>query len=297
MATPALNAQIRREQTMRRKEEMALSRQKYTASWDYSGGGLGYGYGYGLRMPKRTGGDDKTKNDKKAVADGTPINGAHMQRVRINSQAILGHLTSLLGETERRSTPRTFMRPFKPLVYFQPKMKEILASLEEKWADKEAFEDVESDLSVGTPEEDDLVEAEPESTAKASASSSSGDDNTADDDSNQEDEKESLQSVDSNAEDIEFLMDGVDALRDMRCYVDFVENEVVPLYNQFNDPSVTRVRFDDLWALFRVGDLIHMPPSNESTERYHELWRVYRVKSPLPNSKYSGDRCRASPGY
>lgn len=112
------------------------------------------------------------------------------------------------------------MRPFKPLVYFQPQMKEVLASLEGKWADKESFEEVKSKMSVVTHEEDDLVEAEPEPAAKVAASPSDGDaDTSGSENSNEEDDKESLHSVDSNAEDIEFFMDGVDALRDMRCYV------------------------------------------------------------------------------
>lgn len=84
MATPGLNAQVRREQTLRRKEELASNRYKYMAGWEYSGAGLSYGYGCGPRIPKRVGGDVKAKNDKRTVSDGTPIHGAHMQRVRIN---------------------------------------------------------------------------------------------------------------------------------------------------------------------------------------------------------------------
>lgn len=256
-----LNAQISREQTLRRKEKMASSRQKYLAGREKA---LSCGYeiaDFRLKVSKSPSGDDNTKNNEKAGTDGTPIQGAYMQRVRINSQAILGHLTSLLGETEKRSTPRTFMRPFKPLVYFQPKMKEILDSLEEKWADKEAFEEFETEVS-----NEDI-------------DTSDGEDGQEDDDN------ESLCSLDSDEEDLGIQMDGIDALKDMRCYVDFIENEVMPLYNQFNDASAIRVRFDDLWALFRVGDLIHTPPSDEIAGRYHGLWRIYRVKSPLPNSE------------
>lgn len=211
-----------------------------------------------------------------------------MMRIRINSQAVLGHLTSLLGETERRSTPRTFIRPFKPLIYYQQKMKDILAALEEKWGDVEGLEE-DSETPVEIAED---IESFDESSIEPPNASEQGaeavDDSASDEDDEDYDDsdRKSLQSVDSNAEDQEIIMDGFQALRDMRCYVNFVETEVMPLYNQYDDTSVTKVRYEDLWSLFRVGDLIYMPASNDNSGRYHELWRVYRVKSPQPESQY-----------
>lgn len=211
-----------------------------------------------------------------------------MMRIRINSQAVLGHLTSLLGETERRSTPRTFIRPFKPLIYYQQKMKDILAALEEKWGDVEGLEE-DSETPVEIAED---IESFDESSVEPPNASEQGEEAADDSASDEDDEdyddsdRKSLQSVDSNAEDQEIIMDGFQALRDMRCYVNFVETEVMPLYNQYDDTSVTKVRYEDLWSLFRVGDLIYMPASNDNSGRYHELWRVYRVKSPQPESQY-----------
>lgn len=230
-----LPAQIRREQTARRKEELARSRQKWGGGgYGYGGYGGADGYGYGYEtasyVPKKLGGDDKVKNDKKLAADASQLHDAQMQRIRIQSQAVLGHLTSLLNETERRSTPRTFIRPFKPLIYFQPKMKEILATLEEKWGDVEGLEDIQSESPTMTPpsEEPEIVEPVTESSKPAQ----DGDDASQSGEEDEEDDRQSLQSVDSNAEEQELLMDGVEALRDMRCYVDFVDNEVMPLHEQ-----------------------------------------------------------------
>lgn len=214
-----------------------------------------------------------------------------MMRIRINSQAVLGHLTSLLGETERRSTPRTFIRPFKPLIYYQHKMKDILGALEEKWGDVEGLEEEEEEeTSVETADDIEFVDETSAEPSKAAAQGEEAADDSASDDDDEDyddDDRESLQSVDSNAEDQEIIMDGFQALRDMRCYVNFVDTEVMPLYNQYNDSSATTVRYEDLWSLFRVGDLIYMPASNDNSGRYHELWRVYRVKSPQPDSQYS----------
>lgn len=217
------------------------------------------------------------------------LQGTNMMRIRINSQAVLGHLTSLLGETERRSTPRTFVRPFKPLIYYQQKMKDILGALEEKWGDVEGLEEEESEASCETPDDIDFVDEASVEPPKAAVQGEDGADDSASDDDDEaydDDDRKSLQSVDSNAEDQEIIMDGLQALRDMRCYVNFVDNEVMPLYNQYSGTSATKVRYEDLWSLFRVGDLIYMPASNDNSGRYHELWRVYRVKSPQPDVKY-----------
>ena len=88
----------------------------------------------------------------------TQTNDAEIHRIRIQSQPVLGHLTSLLNDTEQRSTPRTFMRPFKALVYFQPRMKEILKTLEEKWGDVEDLDESDSIKVSETPEEVEIIE-------------------------------------------------------------------------------------------------------------------------------------------
>ncbi|SCO90709.1 related to TOB3 (member of AAA-ATPase family) [Fusarium oxysporum] len=262
MSGTGTQAQIRREHGLRRREEMARLRQKYMY---YPGGGV-------IETPHRkTDAYEKARREK----DSQPSSDSEIQRIRIQSQPILGHLTALMNDTEKRSSPRTFMRPFKTLVHFQPKMREILATLEDKWAD---FEDIGSESSevVDVAEETEAEVVDEEEAAE------DGDDVTS-----QTSEASSIESVDSDAdEDYDNLMDSPEALRDMRCYVDFVDKEVLPLYNRFEGSTADRVKFDDLWSLFRVGDLIYMPASGETGGRYHEIWRVYKVRSPEPETSY-----------
>ncbi|XXH00022.1 hypothetical protein Hte_006363 [Hypoxylon texense] len=267
MAGPNLQAQIRREQATRRKEELARMRQKYLLSY-------GMGGGHTHVAQDRRDAQERSRKDKRAEA--IQPNETEIERVRIQSQPILGHLTSLLKDTEQRSTPRTFVRPFKALVYFQPKMKEILATLEEKWADYEELDEIESEKVIDSPEEVEIVESIDSRDNDASSQAASGDD----------DDTESLLSVDSNAEDIDTIMDSPEALRDMRCYVNFIDNEVMPLHSRFDGTSADKVKFDDLWSLFRVGDLIYMPAAGETAGRYHEVWRVYRTEVPEPEAAY-----------
>lgn len=267
MSGPGTQAQIRREHGLRRREEMARLRMNWL---NYSSlGGVIEG------PKKKVDVYEKARREKKG--DAVPASDAEIQRVRIQSQPILGHLTALMNDTEKRSAPRTFMRPFKTLVHFQPKMKEILSTLEDKWAD---FEDLASESSEAVELDVAEVEAEPEVIdAKTGEEGADGE--------NDKDETESLLSVDSNEEeDYDNLMDSPEALRDMRCYVDFIDNEILPIYNRFEGSSADRVKFDDLWSLFRVGDLIYMPASGETGGRYHEVWRVYKTRSPEPETSY-----------
>ncbi|KAI2641364.1 hypothetical protein GGS26DRAFT_1601 [Hypomontagnella submonticulosa] len=266
MAGPNLQAQIRREQASRRKEEVARVRQKYLQSY-----GVSKEPAYVPSYKSDT--LEKALRSKRAEAALT--NETEIQRIRIQSQPILGHLTSLLKDTEQRSTPRTFVRPFKALVYFQPKMKEILATLEEKWADYEELEEVDSEKLSETPEEVEIVESVDSKDNDSGSQAGSDDDDT-----------ESLLSVDSNAEDLDTIMDSPEALRDMRCYVNFIEKEVMPLHTRFDGTGTDKVKFDDLWSLFRVGDLIYMPAVGDTAGRYHEVWRIYRTEVPEPEASY-----------
>ncbi|KAI1297570.1 hypothetical protein F5Y03DRAFT_278096 [Xylaria venustula] len=269
MRGPTLEGQIRREQAKRRREELARLRQSYMVT----NGGL-------KEEPRNAAKDSEERARKDKKIEALQPNDGEIDRVRIQSQPVLGHLTSLLNETEQRSTPRTFLRPYKALVYFQPKMKEILATLEEKWGD---VEDLEESASEGagdaTPDEVEFVEATNDKESIHGETPQEGGDALFDD-------AASIVSIDSNAEDLDTIMDSVEALRDMRCYVDFVDSEIMPLYNQYNGTTAERVKYDDLWSLFRVGDLICMPTGGENTGRYHEVWRIYRIELPEPQAMY-----------
>lgn len=118
------------------------------------------------------------------------------------------------------------MSPLKPLIYFQPKMRQTLATLEEKWADFEDLETFESDIVEVTGE--DIV-------AKINDVSGESQDDGFETPSH-DDERGivSLVSVDSNVdEDFDSVMDSPEALQDMRCYVNFIETDVLPLYTRF----------------------------------------------------------------
>ncbi|KAI1464464.1 uncharacterized protein F4812DRAFT_462523 [Daldinia caldariorum] len=264
-----LQAQVRRELALRRKEDHARTRQHMLLAY-----GLPREQVFDSRSKNAA--SEKSKREKKA--EGAQTAEGEMQRIRIQSQPILGHLTSLLKDTEQKSTPRTFIRPFKALVYFQPKMKEILATLEEKWAD---YEDIEDIQSVDLPEIPDMESLKSKSKDRVKSDVKGGNDGEEDqddDDDDDDDDNESLHSVDSNAEDLDTIMDSPEALRDMRCYVNFIDKEVMPLHDRYSNKAADKVKFDDLWSVFRPGEIIYMPSAGETSGRYHEVWRIYKVK-------------------
>ncbi|KAI1180208.1 hypothetical protein F4777DRAFT_365176 [Nemania sp. FL0916] len=193
-----------------------------------------------------------------------PKEGGWIQRVRIQSGPIIYHLSKAVGASWPTSTPVTFRRPFKVLIYFHDKMKQALAELENKWADEERRQ---RDEQVGSK------------TGKKEASNDNVD-------------KDGVYDSDDDGEPIDPTADSVEALRDMRCYVEFINNEILPLSKLFDGTARRKVRFDDLWLLFNIGDLIWISDAMTSVApgrtagMYQPLWRVYNIYAPRGAFEY-----------
>ena len=164
-----------------------------------------------------------------------------ISRIRIQSPTILFILSKIMQESWG-SQPRTFIRPFSPLIYFHPQVLDFLRELELKWGQK-----------------DETLEA-----ARTPAS--------LDGNSEQTIEGDKVSVGDSAA-----------ALADLKCYVQFMESEIIPLYSQFDNldgTSNAKVRFHDLWYLFRTGELIYRSVGGgqiQETNDFslgHRAWRI-----------------------
>lgn len=84
---------------------------------------------------------------------------------------------------------------------------------------------------------------------------------------------------------LEKIYSSNDALEDVKCYVKFVKEKLLPDYHQFDGEisSKTKVRFDDLWYLFRSGDLVHIPSSPKEahiarSSTQQTTWRIYSIR-------------------
>lgn len=182
--------------------------------------------------------------------------GGWVQRVRINSQAVLGFLAKAAAEVWALDQPRTFLRPFRVLIYFQDKMKEALNELEQKWANtpgSQAAEDNVDHATVGTAQES------PE------ASKTSNDVPMPSPDENFKAEKKTAVPGQQN---VDAFMGSYDTLKEMRCYVNFVDKEIMPLVDMFEATAKKEIRFEELWLLFKTGETIYGPPGERVIRRH-----------------------------
>ncbi|KAL7815031.1 hypothetical protein V8C44DRAFT_363437 [Trichoderma aethiopicum] len=151
-------------------------------------------------------------------------------RVRINSRAVMMYLGRQSAAGKKwNGRPHVFKRPFRYLIHFHEQMKEALAELEESASS---------------------AEAKPADGQPAQAPNAGKD----------------KERSDSDSLGIDSLFNDSDTLAEMRLYVKFMEEQVMPEYQRFQieDMAIapTKVRWDLLWYLFKPGDLVYVPNLN-----------------------------------
>lgn len=70
---------------------------------------------------------------------------------------------------------------------------------------------------------------------------------------------------------IQELCRNKDALNELVCYVDFMENQIMPdsrRYRNESSPLPETIRWEDLWYLFKPGDLIYVKRDTESFDAF-----------------------------
>ncbi|KAE8326056.1 hypothetical protein BDV39DRAFT_206441 [Aspergillus sergii] len=184
-----------------------------------------------------------------------------IQRVRIQSEPILENIQNVTNASGWDvARPWTFLRPFDCFAFFQDKLKDKLQMLERQWGNAERLylERQESGQAAGVGTGD-----------KKMTLLEDGDEPNDEKDQRTRDREE----------------EGVIALRHMRCYVEFVDKEILPLWDRFTDSSQRKVRFRDLMMLFRYGDILYSPSdageskdpqlsSSETKSMHQTAWRL-----------------------
>lgn len=182
-----------------------------------------------------------------------------IRRIRLQSPALLKILSNVQGETWS-SRPRTYFRPFSSLFYFHPQMKRVLSDLEQRWA---SFINPDGSVIPISP----------------TATTAPHDDFAIQD--GYEDHEEPVDNCPS-------------ALLAMRCYMTFMEAEVIPEYYRWDSltdtdainlgPS-TLIRFSDLGYLFRTGEFMYRDldsdePGKRDFRMGKKTWRCYGMHVP-----------------
>ncbi|KAI4915266.1 hypothetical protein J4E85_010390 [Alternaria conjuncta] len=233
-----------------------------------------------LRIPGRIPGPPPPPADpmtitKHGLAHSEVRRGSWIRQVRINSRAVMKILGKFSDADKTwEGKPHTFMQPFRHLLHFHEKMKKELQVIEAKIAG-----------SAVPPETKNtsLDEIKPIVTAPGSV--------VDDEDANNDKDKDSdnLEGLDLNKETLE----------EVQCYVDFVEEHLLPLRQQFFDPPTpgvpTRVRYDELPYLFEPGDLVYVPKSGQqgpnANSTTQEIRRVFSVDVGYNKDWETGCNC------
>ncbi|KAM7188348.1 aaa family ATPase [Rhypophila sp. PSN 637] len=177
-----------------------------------------------------------------------------IRRIRLQSPALLKIMASVQGETWS-FRPRTYFRPCSSLIYFHSEMKTKLVELEERWGH--------------------LIHPDGSVTGFNPAGGLYGHSHNS-----QQDQQESLQDPVDNSPL---------ALLALRCYVSFMDTEIMPQYHRFDKLDehdaaklgpATQIRFSDLGHLFRTGEFVYRDldsdvPGRRDSRLGKRLWRCY----------------------
>ena len=104
------------------------------------------------------------------------------------------------------------------------------------------------------------------------------------------------------------VTDSVEAFRELRCLIEFVDNELKTVVEDFKARRRKKVYFSDLWYLFRPGDLLYAPLNTKadtevaaslddrlplsirkSGARFQEVWRIDATGNGRPNLRAPTD--------
>jgi len=205
-----------------------------------------------------------------------------VQRVRIQSPPIVLLLSRLTGHDDTWSIhkPQVFFRPFRTFYYFLPQVKKCLKILEKRWGKANVEGSVEKAIAVERTQAKLDVEIKAERLIEEDAN-----ENDTRDISDPESEdgfvlNDNVGPMDPEDAVAGEITDSVIALRHLRKYVQFVEENIMPDWEKAATITHRRVRFLDLYMYFQPGELLYVPPKSNSLKQdgvkmYQTAWRLY----------------------
>ncbi|KAL8351071.1 hypothetical protein RB601_000793 [Gaeumannomyces tritici] len=201
----------------------------------------------------------------------------HVQRIRIQSPALILMLSRLTGHGDSWNTdrPRTFLRPFRTMYYYRNYMKDILTMMEKRFGAPQT--------GMTTPD------AKPAPGVDAAQPS------------DQEDGSESdfldLGEEDFDEPDLDEVVSGdiantATALQHVRKYLEFVDKHILPQWEAAQGIEKKRAAFLDLWMSFTVGEMLYRPPTvdppklgdkkSQSVKKTDQsVWRLYSINQDM----------------
>lgn len=175
------------------------------------------------------------------------------RRIRIQAPALL-RILARANREDWSDRPRTYYRPFVSLIYQHPEMKKALKELEERWGSQ-----LDGDSTSDAGNANGRTDSDEESVSN------------------------------SREDDEDMVDDSPEALACMREYVKYMDENIMTEYHRFEDmdeSSNARVRFSDLWYLFRTGEFVYRQAHGELPDRRDfrtgkRVWKTYFVDPVL----------------
>ncbi|RAL08000.1 uncharacterized protein BO97DRAFT_480930 [Aspergillus homomorphus CBS 101889] len=231
---------------------------------------------------------EPTRGTKNHTAEDPDLNGTWIQRVRIQSEPIMRYVQYVAGASGLDVTrPWTFFRPFHFFIIFRSKLKEELENLERTWAYAERLDS--SGLKQTATAETKARETAPVQDKKS--------DPDADDNKQPE--------MDPTGPE----MSSITALRHMRCFVEFIDREIYPIFERYRGTSQQKVRFGDLWLLLKYNEMLYSPPEGEEYQNSSQpmspkaksmsqtVWKLCGEWIPTPKDGHPHDLGEDSQEY
>lgn len=186
-----------------------------------------------------------------------------IQQIRINSEAVLKALSRVSGGPVS-AHPVTFPRPFRFLIHFHEQMKEEFEKLR-TMSEEDASKEGNVPAKETTKEKRGDADTDTDQVGPGSGASSSQ-------------QTRSSSTLGTDESDIRQA-----ALAELRCYIDFVDDSLLPRLRELRSPNLSaecKVRFDDLWYLFKIGEQIFIPKTSGKlgTSSFQIIWRLYRFR-------------------
>lgn len=198
--------------------------------------------------------DEKRQPPRRRPRSNTKIDKQRIERIRINSRAILSFLARIVGEPSWAEKPHTFLYPFPLLTYLHNKIEEEFLTLEET-TQSHAGQGAE----IPTPVEK----------ARDRSNSGYGDEERATRQaSDPPDTSDSVIPGKSTGEDGHGIgQDGTPNVQsiskadyeEIKCYMEFARARIMPIYRKFENLDYEqdpKIRYSDVWCLFRPGELV-----------------------------------------
>ena len=91
-------------------------------------------------------------------------------------------------------------------------------------------------------------------------------------------------SASTRNEETEDLADSLEALKDLRCLIRFIDLELKPVVDSFGGNTRRKVFFSDLWHLYKPGDLLYCPLGNKNT--WDHIMVGHKSYPQKPNDRF-----------